>query len=203
MNFELDKKMNLEYRKKRIAQYGETVGAVGCGSVESQEARFRVICEMGDLRNKTVLDAGCGFGDFYTFLHRQGIHPKRYLGIDISSELLDVAGKRLPEVEFELVALLDFEPTEKFDFVVVSGLFGLESPNWQRLLEKQLGKLYDLCEIGVAVNFLSHYTTGGKNPVSHYAEPGKVLEFVLENLSNRVVLRHDYIPNDFTIYMYR
>lgn len=203
MGLEVDKKISLDFYKKGFITYGEDVKTLGYGSVESQESRLRVVSEIGDLSNKSILDVGCGFGDLYTFLHRQGIHPNRYLGIDISSELLDVARKRLPEVEFELVGILDFEATEKFDFVVACGLFGLESPNWQRLLKKQLRKLYDLCEIGVIVNFLSCYTTWVKNPASHYADPAKIFEFVLKNLSNRVVLRHDYAANDFTIYMYR
>ena len=203
MNFEIDKKINLEYRKTRIAQYGDAVGSVGYGSVESQEARFKIVCEIDDFSNKTILDVGCGFGDLYTFLNRQSIRPRRYLGIEISSDLLDMAKKRLPELEFRLVSLLDFKSTEKFDYVIACGVFGLESPNWQPMLEKQLGKLYDLCEMGVVANFLSCYTSWGKAADSHYASPEDILEFVLKNLSNRVVLRHDYRPNDFTIYVYK
>jgi trans-aconitate methyltransferase len=203
MSLEVDKKMLLDFYSKGLTTYSEDVKALGYGSVESQESRLRVVSEIGDLNNKRILDVGCGFGDLYTFLRRQSIHLKRYLGIDVSSELLNVARKRLPEVEFELAAILDFESTEKFDFVIASGIFGLETPNWQYLFEKQLRKLYNLCEIGVAVNFLSSFTTKGKNPVSHYANPAKTLEFVFKNLSNRVVLRHDYMPNDFTIYIYK
>jgi len=203
MDLEADKKILLDFYKKGIATYSEDIKALGYGSVESQEVRLRVISEIGDLGNKRILDVGCGFGDLYTFLHGQSIHPKRYLGIDIISELLDVARKRLPEVEFELVAILDFESTEKFDFVIACGIFGLETPNWQYLFKEQLRKMYDLCEIGVAVDFLSSFTIKGKNPAAHYTNPAKILEFVFKNLSKRVVLRHDYMPNDFTIYIYK
>jgi SAM-dependent methyltransferase len=203
MGLEVDKKMLLDFYHKGLTTYGKDIKTLGYGSVESQESRLRVISEIGDLNNKSILDVGCGFGDLYTFLHKQGIHPKRYLGIDINSELLDVARERLPGVEFELAAILDFEPIENFDFVVACGIFGLETPHWQRLLEEQLRKLFDLCKIGIAVNFLSYYTTWGKAANSHYARPEDTLKFVLNNLSKQVVLRHDYIPNDFTIYMYK
>ena len=180
MGLEVDNKICRDFYSEGFAAHGEHIKALGYGSVESQESRLRAVSEIGDLSSKSILDVGCGFGDLYTFLHRQGIHPRRYLGVDISSELLGVARKRLPEVEFQLVAILDFEPTEKFDFVVACGVFGLESPNWQRLLEKQLRKMYDLCEIGVVVNFLSYYTSGAKFANSHYADPATILDFVVK-----------------------
>lgn len=203
MNLEVDRKIQLNHQSARLTKYGEDVRAVGWSSVESQETRARVISEIGDLSNKSILDVGCGFGDLYTFLKRLGIYPGKYVGIDINPKIIEVAKRRLPKVKFEVGDVMDSLLQDKFDFVVASGIFGLKTPNWQYVVEKQLSKMYDLCEIGVVVNFLSYYTTGKKFADSHYANPADILEFVFRNLSNRVVLRHDYRPNDFTVYVYR
>ena len=203
MDLEIDRKIQLNHQNEKFAAYGEDVRAVGWSSVESQESRAKVLSEIGNLNSRSILDVGCGFGDLYTHLEKQGVHPSKYVGIDINPKIISIARKRLPKLKFEVRDSMDSELKDKFDFVVAAGIFGLETPNWQDVVEKQLSKMYDLCEIGVAVNFLSHYTAGEKLPNSHYADPADILEFVLKNLSNRVVLRHDYRPNDFIVYVYR
>ena len=46
---------------------------------------------MTNLSNKSIIDIGCGFGDFYSYLNAQNIILKKYLGIDINETLINTA----------------------------------------------------------------------------------------------------------------
>lgn len=202
MNLEVDKKIILHYHSARLAKYGQDVRALW-GSTESQQIRFKMLSEMGDFNSKSILDVGCGFGDFYTFLKEQNVHPGKYVGIDMNPQMVAVAKGRLPQVTFRVKDILDSKLNEKFDYVVSSGIFPLETPNWQAITEEKIRSMYQLCKIGTGFNLLSSFTLGEKAADSHYANPLDILDFIFKNLTTRMVLRHDYMPNDFTIYIYK
>jgi len=63
-----------------------------------------------------------------------------------------------------------------------------------------LRRMMDMAHRGVSVNFLSARTPNPLDPRSHYANPEETLARAL-GLTRNVVLRHDYKPNDFTIYL--
>jgi len=41
---------------------------VGWGSTDSQDKRFSVLTEIGDLDNRTILDVGCGLGAYFDYI---------------------------------------------------------------------------------------------------------------------------------------
>ena len=43
---------------------------VGWGSTDSQDKRFSVLTEIGDLDNRTILDVGCGLGAYFDYIHK-------------------------------------------------------------------------------------------------------------------------------------
>ena len=202
MKFEDDKAITLHHYSDKLAKYGQDIRSLW-GGTQSQQIRFKILSEMGDFEDKSILDVGCGFGDFYTFLKEQNVRLKKYTGIDITPEMVATARLRLPEVTFQVRDILDNELNEKFDYVVASGIFGIETPNWKAITEEKIRKMYQLCEIGVGVNLLSFFTLGEKTADSHYANPLDILDFIFRNLTTRLVLRHDYRPNDFTVYIYK
>jgi SAM-dependent methyltransferase len=198
-----DKEIYLIHHQGLLAKWGEDIRTLGWGSPESQKVRFTVLSEIGDFEGKSILDVGCGFGDFFHFISQRGKHLKNYLGVDINQDMVAIAKRRFPNAAFEVRDILEDSVEGSFDFVVASGIFGLETPNWEETVEKLLSRMYELSEIGVGVNFLSAFTTGKKPSDSHFADPTRILDFVLRALSNKVVLRHDYRPNDFTLYIYK
>lgn len=202
MNLSENQRINLEYYNAKITEYGQDVHTLW-NSLQSQQVRFKILSEIGDFNNRSMLDVGCGFGDLYLFLKEQNVHLKKYVGIDMNPQMIAMASSRLPEAAFEVKNILDNELNEKYDYVVASGIFSLEMPDWQAVAEKIISKMYQLSEIAVGANFLSFLTTGEKLPHAHYAHPAEMINFVAKNLSTRIVLRHDYRPNDFTIYIYK
>lgn len=202
MNSGADKKINLDYYNAKIAEHGQDVQALW-NSIQSQQVRFKILSEIGDLNNRSILDVGCGFGDLYPFLKEQNVHPKKYVGIDINPQMIAIARRRLPEVTFEVKDVLDSELNEEYDYVIGSGIFNVATPNWGEIAERTISWMYEHSKIGVGVNFLSDFTTGQKLSHSHHVNPLSMLDFVLRNLSTRVVMRHDYKSNDFTLYIYK
>ena len=55
-----DKDLIIKRYRERLAKYGEDIKALALGTKERQLLRFRVLSEVGDLNNHSVLDLGCG-----------------------------------------------------------------------------------------------------------------------------------------------
>lgn len=60
----------LDFYGERWREFGYDTCSLGIGSRASQEAQFRILAEVGDLRGGSVLDVGCGFGKL-SFPHNQ------------------------------------------------------------------------------------------------------------------------------------
>src|ERR1700755_1796084 len=82
------------FHKNLITEYGaEGKDALGWISDESQKSRFKVLSKLGDFTGKSVLDAGCGHADLFSYL--SAIYNNiQYTGIEQLPALLTVAVKR-------------------------------------------------------------------------------------------------------------
>ncbi len=84
-----------------------------------EEPAFRSL--LPDLRGKTILDLGCGMGNFAVYALERGVGS--YVGVDISRNMIDVARKRVDHPTFSFVNEplegYDIEPS-KYDLVVSS-----------------------------------------------------------------------------------
>jgi ubiquinone/menaquinone biosynthesis C-methylase UbiE len=91
---------------------------------ERYEVAFQ---EMGQLKGNTLLDIGCGSGIYVVSFVRSG--GQRALGIDFSSEMLNIAAQRAMEqgvadtCKFEHTNFLETKLVEKYDFVIAMGVF--------------------------------------------------------------------------------
>lgn len=188
----------------RLSMYGaDDPHALAWGSRESQEARFAVLAAVGPLAGASILDVGCGVGDLYGYLVRRQLQPAEYLGIDISDSMIEAARQKYPDAGFRTCDSLT-EPLaeDAYDYVVESGIFNIEIPNWQGVTYGVLSAMYRACRRGVAANFLSGLS-GNTNHESHYVHPADLLRHVTATLTTRMALRHDYRTNDFTVYLYK
>jgi hypothetical protein len=88
-----------------------------------------------------------------------------------------------------------------FDYVFASGIFALRTLEPDQYLDAVVHRLFNLCRTGVAFNSLSSWRAD-QEPGEFYADPFAVASRCAR-LTRRLVLRHDYHPGDFTIYLYR
>ena len=185
---------NLEYFSQTLNKFKDGPKAVSWGSHASQQVRFEVLAEIGNMKGASVLDFGCGLGDLYPYLKSLGI--KSYVGYDINKDMILAAGKK-HKTNFTTIF-----PRKRFDWVLASGVFNIPIQNWLFETYYLVLKMYFLCKKGVAVNFLSNVARDSFPEHSYFADPFR-MSLELSNISNKFVLRHDYKNNDFTIYLLR
>jgi len=195
-----DDRKTVQVFSDSLRQHGQDYRALNWGSREGQENRFRVLCEIGLADGDSLLDVGCGLGDLYDYLSRRDI-AAGYSGLDITPDMVAAAAKRFPDARFQCGGLLGgFDaPGGGFDYVFASGIFYLREERPFEHLQASVARMFHLCRKGVAFNCLSAW--GGGAAGSEYREdPVRCLAFC-RTLTPWVVLRHDYHPSDFTIYL--
>jgi len=210
------KQKQVEYYEDLLNKHGETYLALDWNSPESQKLRYQVLKELFIYGRKgsniSVFDVGCGFGDLYGFFKKGKIvqrHKIKYFGCDISARLLEVAKKKYPEAKFALIDILEDRSVPKFDYVFCSGALNIrttDTVSHVEFVKSMLLRLNDLANYGVAINFLSegamsHASSTDLNAGRYfYFKPEDIISFC-RFISSRFVLRHDYHPGDFTVYL--
>ena len=80
--------------------------------------------------NSSILELGCGTGDLIG-----NLSPSYGVGVDISEEMLKIAQKNFPDIEFVCQNIEEFSIKYKFDYIIISGTLG-SVRNIQRLLKR-------------------------------------------------------------------
>ena len=186
----------------KVRRYGYDHRGLGFRNKSSQDKRFEALVQLGDLDGARLLDVGCGFGDLLAYLNERGIEPV-YTGIDVCKPMIERCRERFDgeQAIFRVADALEFEPITAFDYVVASGLFGLDAEGARDRIRPTLERMFLWSSIGMAVNFLS---TRSPQPVDGrvYVDPPKALEAGL-SLTPSARIDHTYLPNDFTLYLYK
>jgi SAM-dependent methyltransferase len=190
------------FYENHIRRFGYGFRALGFGRRSSQEKRFQSAAQLGDFHGKRLLDVGCGFGDLLGWLKARGVEP-RYTGMDICRPMIERCKKRFKGsgARFLIGDALTFVTDEPYDYIVASGIFGYDAKDTRKRVQPTLERLFDLTRIGMAVNFLSR-CAATRSPGRLYLHPADVLQFALK-LTPAVRLEHTYLPNDFTLCLYR
>ena len=190
------------FYESHVRRFGYGVRALGFGRRSSQQRRFAAAAALGAFDGKTLLDVGCGFGDLLAWLNARGVHP-RYTGLDLCEPMIERCRRRFRDTEARFVAgdALAYEPEEPYDYVVASGIFGYAAKGMRARVQPTLERLFAMSQVGLAVNFLSRCAPA-RSPGRLYLHPSDVLQFAL-SLTPAVRMDHTYLPNDFTLCMYR
>ena len=120
-----------------------------------QIMRFSKQASLFDYNNKSILDVGCGYGDFYSYLLEKGMVPQSYTGIDLIQSHCDFATARLPQ---EVVIINgDFLeiPLQEVDIAVVSGAFNVYFEDWLSVVSSIIDKMWLLSKETIAFNIRS------------------------------------------------
>lgn len=155
---------------------------------------------IGDLNDCSILDVGCGFGDLYGYLSEQGIRVD-YTGVDINRNFIRTAKEIYPDAHF---IEADFEEAlirGKYDWSFASGIFNLKIDDNRSFIENTLRKMFKLSKRGLAADFLDA-GLAMKGWGLYYQDPQAMLDLCNE-FSDHVLMRHDYLPSDFCVYVYK
>lgn len=212
----MDKFSQIAYFENLLDKHGPNHLALDWNSTDNQRLRFKVLKEILIYGKKSagisLLDEGCGLGDLYGLLKADGSLNKSrisYTGYDISPKMIAAARKKYPEGKFEVKDILEDRYTPKYDYIFCCGVFNIRTTDKDDHLDyvkEMLHRMYDLSSCGVAVNFLSE----GGLPISDsedlssgryfYFNPEMMVSYC-RYICSRYILRHDYHPGDFTVYL--
>lgn len=194
----------LHYIYRRLLhQQDDPSRQVGWMDRLQQLVAFEVLAEVGDLCGPvtpSVLDVGCGLGDFYGYLRGRSF-AGRYTGLDSMPELIEAARARHPGIPFISADVLDPDlALESHDYVVASGLFDYRTPDSAERLPRTVRRLFDLCRRGLAWNVLNVVPPGRDDL---YRTPPGELFALCEALTPWFLVRGDYDAHALTFYVYK
>ena len=183
----------------RYKKLGRHVHTLGWGSEEQQHYRFAQVLRAASLDAKSVLDIGCGFGDFLSSCSDAGCRLEHYTGWDINSDLIAEAKQQHPSSSF---AVLNLAEQEKLEPVAEVGIMlGVLNLNFKEAYDNMafskmmIEKAFSSVSATLVVDFLSIYRTPDypEEDFVFYHDPAEMLAFALE-LTPNVRLLHDYSP---------
>jgi len=203
----------IERYSKRYKELGYHVRTLGWGNEDQQQARFRAsLREINFGDGKSVLDIGCGFGDFLSLLKSEHKAVKSYLGWDINPDLIQEAkGRWKNEAEFEVVNMGSYKP--EFPVADIGFMFGVLNLNLKDTLdnyaysEQFIRNAFACVNELLVVDFLSNrlHPDYPQEDFVFYHDPVKMFEFGL-SISPNVKICHNYAPipqKEFMLFLYK
>ncbi|SFV51150.1 hypothetical protein MNB_SM-7-137 [hydrothermal vent metagenome] len=176
-----------------LQKYGISAKALCWNSKEHQYTRFEVIRQAlpKDLGGITIVDAGCGFGDFWLFLQERGEKLSGYIGIESLEPFVHIAKERTKQQILHLDVLTDSLP--QANYYITSGTLNTLTSFESFLFLK---KCLDASKEGVIFNFLY----GEKeSELYNYIDDAKIAQ-MLESFQAEIFFdKVGYIKNDRTL----
>lgn len=123
-------KDNKTFYDKTIKKYGISARGVHWNSEYTQYKRFEILTEFikDEIKDSNIIDAGCGFGEYYNYLFDNSLKPKSYIGIDCEKQMIELASKRFLNTKFYLADIL-LDELEEADYYICSGALSILTKN--------------------------------------------------------------------------
>jgi len=191
-----------DYYDPLLRKHGASYRGMGWVSDQLQTMRFEAMFAIADITNASVLDIGCGAAGFLDWLTQRG-YTGRYTGIDLQGKMIELARaqhprSKYPNAMFECNDFLNVARKCRAQYVFASGIFPLADMS---LLKRTVTEMFYVAERGVAFNCLSSLAPRKHPKKFMFADPFEVESFC-KTLTANVKMRHDYLPQDFTVYIY-
>ena len=187
----------LDRYTKRLAALGPVPEALGW-TRNRHILRYHILLEPWRPTTETLLDFGCGFGDLYAYC-REHFPDVQYEGVDLNPALVAVGRERYGDARLSARNALRDGLDGRWDLIVASGVFNFKlADNWA-FIERVFDLFAHHANKGFAANFLSDRVDFRPDDTFH-ADPARVLALAYR-YSNRVMLRNDYMPFEFTVYV--
>ena len=183
---------------ERFNKLGKDVRTLGWGTKKQQYYRFKQVVCCTSLKNKNILDIGCGFGDFITNCIDLKCQINHYTGWDINPDLIAEARLQHPSSNF---SVQDLAEQEELTAVAEIGIMlGVLNFNFKEKYDNltyskmMIQKAFSCVSETLIVDFLSIYRTDDypKEDFVFYHDPSEMLAFALQ-LTPNVKLIHDYV----------
>lgn len=189
MNKSLSK--NTLFYKKAVENHGVSAKGVHWNSTYTQYKRFEILSSFinEQISTSTIIDAGCGFGEYYNYLLKYDKKPKTYIGIDCEEMMITLASKRFPNEKFKVQNIL-LDKLLESDYYVCSGAMNI-------LCEEEVFIFIEKCFNASKKAFIFNFL---KNDPLTKIKSENILLFC-KKLSKKIKIKENYLENDFTVYL--
>ena len=185
---------------------------VGYRTLEEQQIIYDFVAANFDASQESVLDVGCGRGDFLR--HLTGIFQDdvRYHGVDLNKVLIQTAKDLNPDATFTATNLFKLDGNYAADWVVnIGGLSipyepGSENVDIMEGLKNTIAKMMDLADTGIVITLLSMNSSEDYDDTYMVYDPVEVLDWALNEygqLGGNVRLDHSVADSIFTLTIYK
>lgn len=191
------------YYTNKVRQHGATPSGVDWKDAASHNIRHTQFLRLiASHPAASVLDLGCGYGDFLRFLRENG-HTGRYIGYDVSEAMIAEA-ERLHHGDQNCEWRVGAEPTEPADYAIASGILNVKGsvPHtvWETYVLDTVMLLGTSSKLGFAVNMLTTSSDHDRRRDDlHYVDPADMLRLCLDRFGRSVALLQDYGLYEFTV----
>jgi SAM-dependent methyltransferase len=190
------------YYSSKLALHGTTAQGVDWNGQASHDLRHRQFLRLlGGGLDASVLDLGCGYGDFLRFLRAEG-YQGPFIGYDVAPDMITEAARLHGEAGCQW--RVGAEPAETADFAIASGIFNVKGDVpievWVRYVHDTIDILAHTGRQGFAFNILSLSSDSERRAANlYYADASEVLSYCLRRYGRAVALLQDYGLYEFTV----
>ena len=182
---------NKEFYAKAIKEYGVSAQGVHWNSKYTQYKRFEIITKLikKHINSSSLIDVGCGFGEYYNYLLKNNFNAESFIGIDCEQNMINISRRRFPDVDFFHKDVL-VDQLLPADYYVCSGALNILDKND---LELFINRCFEHSTKGFVFNYL-------KNETFHDISQNDIFN-ICEKLTKNIKIKEHYLENDFTILM--
>jgi hypothetical protein len=182
--------------RQSFLEHGDSPRATHNTGRDVQYLRFeRIMLHLLPLRTAfSIHDVGAGLCDLHGYLLDRDVDHV-YTATEVVPEMVEASRRKYPDITVHNRDLLAEEPSDRHDFVVLSGVFNIpgsvERGAWREFVLGMVDRMYRMAGVAVAFNFLTTYRTF-TDPDLCYMDPAEMLDHCMRRLSRFVILDHAY-----------
>ncbi len=182
--------LNNKFYSDSYNKHGISAKGVHWYSSDTQFLRFKIITNyIQNIHSSSIIDIGCGFGDYLSYLERNSLLPEIYLGLDCEEFMIKISSQRFPKNIFLQCDILK-SSIPKADYLICSGTLNiLEQDDFLKAIKN----CFKASQKGFIFNFLIDKSI-------HQLSLEEVFTFC-KTLSKKVTISEEYLHNDSTIFL--
>jgi hypothetical protein len=116
--------------------------------------------------------------------------------------LLAQARERFKSIQVKCVDILVEEPIQRFDYVVLSGLFNVNVGQTMDWVQAFIKRMFEMTNQVMVFNAISSHVSY-RDDGMYYMDPAEMLTFCVKNLSKRTTLIHHNLPYNYTVAVFK